>query len=159
MSAEKEKRTTEKSQRDLRMKLLTQIEGIDGNLNNVKEDMKRKMEESNILINNQFAEMNIKFQGLEVSLTEKIDNNFKLLLERQEAIFRKMEDGLANQHNDVAFFKTDAADLIEKVTEVSDKIMDFEKNKRNNLIFCGIPNDAKETPSMLDNKVPKREYL
>ena len=130
------------------MKVLTQVEGIDENLN-------IKNKETNILINNCFAEMNFKFEGLEIGLTKKIDNNFKLLLERQEAIFQRMEDGLSKQHNDVAFFKTDAADLIEKVTEVRDKIMDFEKNKRNNLILCGIPNDAKETPSMLDNKVTK----
>merc|ERR1712156_789620 len=38
--ADKERRSSEQAQRDLRMKLLTQIEGIDENLNQVKEDIK-----------------------------------------------------------------------------------------------------------------------
>ena len=299
-SAEKEKRATEQSQRDLRMKLLTQIEGIDENLNLVKEDIKRMMEEMTSKMNNvenknveHIGELKIVIQGIENKLIEKIDNNFKQLHEKQETemfkmksrlyelevntienmkncsnqinkvtkinldsieelkfatksqetrltekidknlkqlqeiqeeemfemktrllesevnitenmnhcacqiykvskrnlesiadlkfasqsqevrlvdkidddikqlmaiqdiVFSKMEASLLQQVSDVSVFKNDAAVLIEKVTEVSDKIMDFEKNKRNNLIFCGIPNDGHESPSSLDNKVRK----
>ena len=64
-----------------------------------------------------------------------------------------MEEVIARQNNEVEVFKKDAADLISEVSEVSDKILDFEKNKRNNLIFYGVPDDAKETPSTLDAKV------
>ena len=84
---------------------------------------------------------------------EKIDGSIRNLVERQERLFLKMEESLARQNSEVAVFKNDAAGLIDMVSEVSEKIMDFEKNKRNNLIFYGIPDDPKETPSILDAKV------
>ena len=69
----------------------------------------------------------------------------------------EMEESLARQNGEVAVFKKEAAGLIDMVSEVSEKIMDFEKNKRNNLIFYGIPDDPKETPSILDAKVCEKQ--
>ena len=142
------------------MKLLTQIEGIDENLNQVKEDIKSKMAESASKIDSiehsyaaSIAQLNRTIEGLEAKLMEKIDSSIRSLVERQEKLFLKMEESLARQNDEVAVFKTDAAGLIDMVSEVSEKITDFEKNKRNNLIFYGIPDDPKETPSILDAKV------
>ena len=158
--ADKERRSSEQAQRDLRMKLLTQIEGIDENLNQVKEDIKSKMAESASKIDSiehsyaaSIAQLNRTIEGLEAKLMEKIDSSIRSLVERQERLFLKMEESLARQNDEVAVFKTDAAGLIDMVSEVSEKITDFEKNKRNNLIFYGIPDDPKETPSILDAKV------
>ena len=171
MPADKERRSTEQAQRDLRMKLLTQIEGIDENLNHVKEGIKSKMAESASKIENiensyansienienayadSIAQLKHSIEGLEAKLMEKIDSSIRNLVERQEMLFLKMEESLARQNSEVAVFKNDAAGLIDMVSEVSEKIMDFEKNKRNNLIFYGIPDDPKETPSILDVKV------
>ena len=160
MPADKERRSTDQAQRDLRLKLLTQIEGIDGNLEKVKEDIKCKMEESASKINDiaksnteRIAQLNLTIEGLEGKLMAKIDNSIQQLLDRQETLFLKMEENLSKQGSEVDTFKLDAAGLIESVTEVSNKILDFEKNKRNNLIFYGVPDDAKETPSTLDAKV------
>ena len=142
------------------MKLLTQIEGIDENLNQVKEDIKSKMAESASKIHrienshaDSIAQLKHSIEGLEAKLMEKIDSSIRNLVERQEMLFLKMEESLARQNSEVAVFKNDAAGLIDMVSEVSEKIMDFEKNKRNNLIFYGIPDDPKETPSILDAKV------
>jgi hypothetical protein len=142
------------------MKLLTQIEGIDENLTKVKEDIKCKMAESASKINDiaksnddSIAHLRDSIQGLEEKLMEKIDTSIGKLLKRQETLFLRMEDTMSQQNSEVAVFKNDASDLIEKVSEVSEKIMDFEKNKRNNLIFYGIPEDPMETPSSLDGKV------
>ena len=142
------------------MKLLTQIEGIDENLNQVKEDIKSKMAESASKIHqienshaDSIAQLKHSIEGLEAKLMEKIDSSIRNLVERQELLFVKMEESLARQNSEVAVFKNDAAGLIDMVSEVSEKIMDFEKNKRNNLIFYGIPDDPKETPSVLDAKV------
>ena len=145
------------------MKLLTQIEGIDENLNHVKEGIKSKMAESASKIENienayadSIAQLKHSIEGLEAKLMEKIDSSIRNLVERQERLFLKMEESLARQNSEVAVFKNDAAGLIDMVSEVSEKIMDFEKNKRNNLIFYGIPDDPKETPSILDVKVCKK---
>ena len=196
-TAEKEKRATDQAQRDLKIKMVTQIEGIDENINLMKEDIQCKMEDmsskielnekSNTAIitgiennyNNSIASIEDKYaksiasieenyaksiaglklsiEGLDARLTEKIDSSIQMLVDKQNTVLRRLEEGLAQQNNDVSFFKNDAADLIEKVSEVSEKILDFEKNKRNNLIIYGIPNDSKETPSSLDMKV-RSEY-
>ena len=69
-----------------------------------------------------------------------------------------MEEVIARQNNEVEVFKKDAADLISEVSEVSDKILDFEKNKRNNLIFYGVPDDPEETQRSLDAKVINKRF-
>ena len=69
-----------------------------------------------------------------------------------------MEEVIARQNNEVEVFKKDAADLISEVSEVSDKILDFEKNKRNNLIFYGVPDDPEETQRSLDTKVMNKRF-
>ena len=94
-------------------------------------------------------------EGLEEKLIKKIDDKIDLLIERQDKIFKTMEESRQTQNKAVDFFKDDARNLIEQVNEVSEKIMDFEKNKRNNLILWGIPDDPQETPSTLDAKVSK----
>ena len=86
-------------------------------------------------------------------LLQKIDDRIDELIARQDKIFEEMHNARNEQDNTVNVFKTDAADLIFKVNEVSEKITDFEKNKRNNLILFGIPNDQHETPTTLDAKV------
>ena len=98
-------------------------------------------------------DLNGSIKGLEETLIKKIDDKINMLIERQDIIFKGMEESRQTQNNSVEFFKTDAQELIEQVNEVSSKIMDFEKNKRNNLILFGIPDDPQESPSSLDAKV------
>ena len=192
-TAEKEKRATDQAQRDLKSKMVTQIEGIEEKTNLMKEEIQCKMEEmsSKIQLNEKsntaiikgiennyndsiasiednyvqsiasieenyaknIAGLKLSIEGLNARLTEKIDSNIQMLVDKQDTVLHRLEEGLAQQNSDVSFFKNDAADLIEKVSEVSEKILDFEKNKRNNIILYGIPNDPKETPSTLDMKV------
>ena len=39
--------------------------------------------------------------------------------------------------------------LSSRVTQMNEKMYDFEANKRNNLIFYGLPADHEETPESL----------
>ena len=97
---------------------------------------------------------NIKnIEGMGERLMKRIDDRIDELIDRQDKIFQEMISSREQQNNTVNLFKTDAADLIFKVNEVSEKITDFEKNKRNNLILFGVPNDPHETPTSLDAKV------
>ena len=41
-------------------------------------------------------------------------------------------------------FKDELENVMERVEEINEKMYDFEANKRNNLIFYGIPNETKE---------------
>ena len=74
--------------------------------------------------------LNISVQGIEEKLIKKIDDKIDQLIERQDKLFKSMEESRQEQNQTVDYFKDDARDLIEKVNEVSEKIMDFEKNKR-----------------------------
>ena len=88
-----------------------------------------------------------------ISAILQIDQKVDELIQRQDRIFQELELSRQRENEEVELFKTDAEELIYKVNEVSEKIMDFEKNKRNNLIMFGIPNDSHESPSSLDIKV------
>ena len=46
-------------------------------------------------------------------------------------------------------FRRQVETLIARVDDVHEKMYEFEQNKRNNLLFYGIPNDLKETPDSL----------
>ena len=92
-------------------------------------------------------------EGMGERLLLRIDQKVDELIQRQDRIFQELEQSRQRESEEVELFKTDAEDLIYKVNEVSEKIMDFEKNKRNNLIMFGIPNDSHESPSSLDIKV------
>ena len=88
------------------------------------------------------------------TLETKIDDQFNMLVAKQEAIFSSMEESRNMQSDDVKFFKDDAKELMERVKEVSNKLFDFEQNKRNNLIIYGIPSVPDETHGYLNDKVP-----
>ena len=97
--------------------------------------------------------LNKNIEGMGETLLRRIDDKIDALIARQDRIFEELTKSRDEQNNTVNVFKHDAADLIFKVNEVSEKIVDFEKNKRNNLILFGIPNDPHETPTTLDAKV------
>lgn len=44
-------------------------------------------------------------------------------------------------------------DLVDRVECIQEKMYDFEVNKRNNLLFYGIREEKKETPTELYTKV------
>ena len=44
-------------------------------------------------------------------------------------------------------------ELVDRVESVQEKMYDFEVNKRNNLLFYGVREDRRETPTELHNKV------
>ena len=112
-----------------------------------------ELEAYNLLVLSWAGTNSKRIEGMGDRLLQRIDQKIEQLIQRQDRIFQEIERSRQQESNSVEEFKTDAEDLIYKVNEVSEKIMDFEKNKRNNLIIFGIPNDPHETPSSLDIKV------
>ena len=43
--------------------------------------------------------------------------------------------------------------LFSRIDDINEKLYEFETNKKNNLIFYGIPGEQRETPSQLLSKV------
>ena len=140
--------------------MIEHIEDVEENISNAKKAITCKsdqvsskiyeIESTNI---DDTSEIKLSLEGIEEKLSEKIESQINRLLQRQETVFNDMEECRVQSSDDVRFFKDDAKDLIEKVNEVSTRLFDFEQNKRNNLIFYGIPNCPDETPSILNKKV------
>ena len=49
--------------------------------------------------------------------------------------------------------RDDVIAMIARVDDISDKMYEFEQNKKNNLLFYGISNDTRETPESLASKM------
>ena len=64
-----------------------------------------------------------------------------------------MNDSKDQQNHDMKSFKDELESVMERVEEINEKMYDFEANKRNNLIFYGIPNEVKEVQPALLQKI------
>ena len=56
-----------------------------------------------------------------------------------------MNNNKDKQSGDMRQFKDDLEAVMERVEEINEKMYDFEANKRNNLIFYGIPGESRES--------------
>ena len=69
---------------------------------------------------------------------------------------------VSNQRSFCTFYQ-EIHDKLSRVTgdldRVQEKMYDFEINKKNNLIFYGIPGETRETPPVLMTKVGLKKYL
>ena len=120
------------------------------NINAVSDDISATEEKHSSSI----ADLGLSLESLEVKVEKKLENKVELLLNKLETAVKRMETSKGNQDTDMKTFKDDLIALMERVDDINEKMYDFEANKRNNLIFYGIPNEARETHSMLQQKVP-----
>ena len=51
--------------------------------------------------------------------------------------------------------KSQINSLFSRIDEINEKLYEFEINKKNNLIFYGIPGETRETPSVLIMKADR----
>ena len=64
-----------------------------------------------------------------------------------------MNNNKDKQSEDMRQFKEDLETVMERVEEINEKMYDFEANKRNNLIFYGLPNETREVQTALQQKI------
>ena len=70
-----------------------------------------------------------------------------------ESKISKIDNAVASESSVNAGAQEQLQELGERIDEISEKMYEFEVNKRNNLIFYGIQAEPRETPSMLLSKV------
>ena len=91
---------------------------------------------------------------------EHLTDNISSLQEKLNALVKEQTED-KNSHNRSTFKISETMEnlngKVEKLSEaldfVQEKMYDFESNKKNNLIFYGIPNEPKERPERLIAKV------
>ena len=159
-TADVERESTDQVQRDIKIKLLAKIDDLNDNIEKAKKQINLSIEEfSNKLsaksAKNAYAleELKVSIASLEKRLTKKIDDKFTNLEKKLDRIFKGLETSQRSQDRDFNTFKEEGESLIERISDMSEKLLEFEQNKRNNLIFYGIPNDNSETHSILNQKV------
>ena len=140
-------------------------------LDNVSEQLKNSMDEMKHNINNQVETIKIlifeesektkkhvddmKAESSEVSiqLQRNIDNAIVDLTKKIQQGSKESESTKDDMDMEMISFRKQVEALIARVDDVNEKMYEFEQNKRNNLLFYGIPNDTRETPGTLLEKI------
>ena len=65
----------------------------------------------------------------------------------------KVEIGYNRQENELKACRQEESNLEIQLRDITEKLEEIENNKRNNLIFYGIPNDPFESHASLHKKV------
>ena len=127
---------------EIKMNLNEQIENIMTVMTNERADAKIKMD-------------NMKSDNCDtaIQLQTRMDKSIKDLTEKILNETRASENTKGDMDMEMISFKTQVDALIARVDDVNEKMYEFEQNKRNNLLFYGIPNDTRETPGQLLQKI------
>ena len=152
-------------------KLENNKEGMSSNLNenneklcetmeNIKQELrmeiveilksfKEEKESNEIKIN----ELNQNFANFNTMMENKMEENFNLLLSRMENDAKNTESIKDGQDVEMNALKDEVSAMIARVDDISEKMYEFEQNKKNNLLFYGIGSDNRETPDSLIQKI------
>ena len=129
---------------------IVQVEGkMVQNIENVSDTISVSEEKHTASV----ADLTRSLESVEINVEKKLESKVELLLNKLETAVKSMDHSRGNQDADMKSFKDELTSLMDRVEEINEKMYDFEANKRNNLIFYGIPNEARETHSMLRQKV------
>ena len=142
------------------------IAKLDEKFESFKEDIVRGLEEKAERID----ELKLRESDLEGVIEKNKGDSSKELdnvkINIEQTVERKLEDirrELLQSVDDLTLKITAASsgssgteariqDLVDRVESIQEKMYDFEVNKRNNLLFYGVREDRRETPSDLYNK-------
>ena len=136
-------------------------ETLSESINILKNDYEKKVSDvQSSLIQFQRESIQESEQRMESLLVEKIglvNNNlmeqmsqiYHSSASREDAILKKIGELEENIKNTNENFES----LSLQLEDVQEKMYDFEQNKKNNLIFYGVPGDGKETKDNLKLKI------
>ena len=101
------------------------------------------------------ATLTVAIDSMEKNVEAKLESKVSELLTKLETAVVSMNENKDSQCTDMRVFKEELQSVMDRVDDINEKMYDFEANKRNNLIFYGIPNEVKETPGGLLQKINK----
>ena len=88
-----------------------------------------------------------------ITIQEKLKETNLTIQNKMELESQEAQSHRAEIEFDVSGLKDKIDSIDQGLAELNEKIHEFEQNKRNNLIFYGLNNEAKETPEMLLAKI------
>ena len=126
------------------------------NKQEIKQDMKNILEvlrDEQTMNQNKFLDVNKIINDFNQIIQEKMEENFNLLIQRIDHDAKHLESSKDGQDVEMDTLKDQVRAMIERVDDISEKMYEFEQNKKNNLLFYGIANDTRETPTTLLQKI------
>ena len=125
---------------------------IEDTLNDIREEIikqKNEVSTSQSMImeeqKNSISEVRDELQTILRKSVAELNENLQNRIEN-------LSQTVASESSSAAGTQGQIHEILERVDELNEKLYDFEVNKRNNLIFYGIPGEHRETPSVLINK-------
>ena len=126
-------------------KLCESMDGIKAELRGDIENIFKVVQENQEDNKNKIDEINQTLSNLNELMQSKMEENFHLLLSRMENDAKNTESIKDGQDVEMTALKEEVSAMIARVDDISEKMYEFEQNKKNNLIFHGILQDHPET--------------
>ena len=134
-------------------KLTSDIAGVKAELKKDIENVFKFVKEDQERNQTKFEEINKTLMNLNDTIQSKMEENFNLLLSRMENDAKNSESIKDGQDVELCALKEEVHAINVKVDDISEKLYEFEQNKKNNLLFYGIGSDTRETPESLVQKI------
>ena len=116
------------------------------------EELKMKETELNAVIEKNKEESSSGLENMKISIENSVERKVEDI---RGELLRSVDDltvKISAASSGSSGTEARIQDLVDRVESIQEKMYDFEVNKRNNLLFYGVREDRRETPSDLFNK-------
>ena len=139
-------------------------EALSESINILKNDYDKKIVEVRSYLENSRNENQTNLQNIETKMENMINDNIGAInndlldkisqiyhasLSKEEVIIKRME----RVDDNIKSLNTKMENVLAQIDDVQEKMYDFEQNKRNNLIFYGVPGLDRENRDDLRIKI------
>ena len=158
--------THKKSLGDLRQEVFSQVMVVKEISRSVQEEFNDKLENISKILDDEkisnkekIEEVREALDGIDMDIKMKMkETTDHLLTKIQDEVKTSGEAGRAGSNGievEISAVKNMLDSLSSRVSQMNEKMYDFEQNKRNNLIFYGVQTDPEETAESLAVNIQK----
>ena len=158
--------THKKSIGDLRQEVFSQVMVVKEVSQGVQEEFNDKLENLTSILNDESSSNKQKIEeirealdGVDMDIKAKMEETTSSLMSKIHSEVKQNGEGKYGIDLEISVVKDMLETLSNRVSTMNEKMYDFEANKRNNLIFYGIPNDPNESSESLVVKMQVGIYL
>ena len=152
--------THKKSIGDLRQEVFSQVMVVKEVSQGVQEEFNDKLENLTSILNDESSSNKQKIEeirealdGVDMDIKAKMEETTSSLMSKIHSEVKQNGEGKYGIDLEISVVKDMLETLSNRVSTMNEKMYDFEANKRNNLIFYGIPNDPSESSESLIAKM------
>ena len=148
--------THKKSIGELRQEVFSQVMVVKEISKGVQEEFNDKLESLSSILDDESStnkqkieEIREALDGVDMDIKTKMKETTNDLMSKIHSEVKQNGEGKYGLDLEISVVKDMLESLSTRVSSMNEKMYDFETNKRNNLIFYGVPNDPHETSETL----------